>query len=366
VFNPADEGVRVRRYLGFVVIGLGVALLTLAGSFRYWAYPQIAQVGAEYPVAEDIAKGTTPPAGTTVSTGRATVFIAVKGQPVGPQEVEVVSTRTTKGDPKFAKDSSVYWETRVDTAVPSVADQPISTTVEGLCFNAHTALQQANCPKKGYFQTGVEESSRTTYDRRQGIYLKFPFGTHGTQETSYDFWDSASGKTFPAKYVGEERIQGLTVYKFVQVVPEQSIGLREGMPGEIFGQAQGTTVTADTRYSNLRTVWIEPETGIIIRGQEEQKRFFSAGGKTVPALVGTIGYNDATVKANVAAVQDKVSGLRGLRSTIPLGAGLIGLLLTGLGIALGFGGAGARASGSGDGQRVVPRSEGDLQAAGQG
>lgn len=351
----------MRRYLGFVVIGLGVALLTLAGSFRYWAYPQIAQVGAEYPVAEDIAKQTTPPAGTTVSTGRAIVFIAVKGQPVGPQEVEVVSRRTTKGDPKFAKGSSVYWETRIDTSVPSVADQPLSTTVEGLCFNAHTALQQADCPKKGYFQTGAEESSRTTYDQRQGIYLKFPFGT---QRTSYNFWDSAAGKTFPAKYVGAEKIQGLAVYKFVQEVPEQSIGLREGMPGEIFGQAPGTTVTADIRYSNIRTVWVEPETGLIIRGQEEQKRVFSAGGKTVPALVGTIGYSDDTVRVNVAAVQDKVSGLRGLRSTIPLGAGLIGLLLTGLGGALSLAGAGA--SGGRRGQRLAHRSEISLQAAGRG
>jgi hypothetical protein len=363
VFNPADEGVCVRRYLGFVVIGLGVALLTLAGSFRYWAYPWIAQVGAEYPAAEDIAKQTTPPAGTTVSTGRAVVFIAVKGQPVGPQEVEVVSTRTTKGDPKSAKGSSVYWETRIDTAVPDVADQPINTTVEGLCFDAHTGLQRADCPKKGYLQTGVEESSRTVYDRRQGVYLKFPFGT---QRTSYDFWDTASGKTFPAKYVGEEKIQGLAVRKFVQEIPEQSIGLQEGMPGEVFGQAHGTTVTADIRYSNIRTVWIEPETGLIIRGQEEQKRVFSAGGKTVPALVGTIGNNDATVRANVAAVQDKVSGLRGLRSTIPLWSGLIGLLLAGLGIALGFAGTGASAPGSGGGGRHVPPSEIGLQPAGQG
>jgi len=325
----------VRRYLGFVMIGLGVALVTLGGSLTFWAYPRIAQVSSEYPSAKDREIVTSPPVGVQVSTGRAAVFVAVAGHPVGPQAVDVVVTRTTKGDPVAAHGSSVYWESRVDTALPGVVDKPIGTTIEGVCFDAHSAGQKADCPKRGFFQDGTAASSRTDYDRRPGVYLRFPFST---ETTTYDLWDTAAGKYFPALYVGAEDVEDLAVYKFVQVVPEQNVGFRKGLPGEFFGRATGGPVTADIRYSNIRTVWVEPETGTIVRTQEEIKRLYVANGTAMPALVGTLRSSDDSVHANVVALRDQAWGLRSVRSTIPRWTVLLGLVLTVVGIGLGFAG----------------------------
>ncbi|WP_088287645.1 DUF3068 domain-containing protein [Kineosporia sp. A_224] len=335
----------MRRVLGFVLVGLGVALLTLGVAVKYWAYPRIAQVGAVYPTQKDVDAKTQPPAGTVVSSGSAEVFIAVGDNPVGPQVVDVVSTRTVQGDPKSAKGGHVYWETRVDTSVPDKSADPINRTVEGLCFDNVTGEQQSDCFKKPYYQTGADATSRTNPDRK-GVYLKFPFRT---RPTAYQFWDSASGAAYQARYVATEKIQGLTVYKFEQKIPDVSLGQQQ-VPGVLFGGApDSTAATADIRYANVRTLWVEPETGAIIKGQEQQDRRLVANGVTVPMLVGTLAYSEQTVKTNVEVQSANASSLHMLRVTLPAWGSVIGFLMAIGGVALVFlSGTGRRRAGRPD------------------
>lgn len=353
----------MRRIVGFVLVGLGAALLTLGVGAKYWAYPRIAQVGTVYPTDKDREAQKVPPAGTTISSGKAEVFIAVAGQPVGPQTVDVVSTRVTKGDPKSAGNGDVYWETRVETAVPSVSAAPINVTVEGLCFDPVEAVQANGCGKVGYAQSGTSADTLKVFDgtptpRREGVYLKFPFNT---EQKTYPFWDSAAEKAFPIDFKGTDTIDGLAVYKFEQTIPDTKVDERD-LPAEIFGGTQGTNVTADVMYKNKRTVWIEPETGAVIRGQEEQDRRFVYQGQAKPLLVGTIGYTPETVAANVKIQKDNSSGLHLLRVTLPLVGVIGGLVLLVAGAWLVFlTGTGRRRAGNGGPAVVDVRDPADVK-----
>ena len=51
-------------------------------------------------------------------------------------------------------------------------------------------------------------------------------------------------------------------------------------------------------YGNTRTLWIEPNTGVIIKGQEQVDKSLISTLGTVATTKGTIGYTDQTVRDN--------------------------------------------------------------------
>ena len=51
-------------------------------------------------------------------------------------------------------------------------------------------------------------------------------------------------------------------------------------------------------YGNTRTLWVEPATGVIIKGQEVLDRSFVSDLGTVTTTKGTIGYTEETVREN--------------------------------------------------------------------
>src|SRR4051812_33357894 len=147
------------------------------------------------------------------------------------------------------------------------------------------------------------------------------------------FWDGVAGQSFAAVYVGSEQIQGLGVYKFVQridkvTIPQHLAGGQVSqtvdVPGKFFGLPPSSpAVKATDTYSNTRTLWVEPQTGSIIKGTEDLNRVFVYNGVEVPELVGQIGYTDQTVSAGVALAKDSATGLYLVRVLLP--AVLIGL-----------------------------------------
>ena len=71
-----------------------------------------------------------------------------------------------------------------------------------------------------------------------------------------------------------------TTYKFEQVIPDTKVGTQE-IPASFAGIDQEGNITADSMYSNTRTLWIEPETGVLIKGQEQQYNYFAYEGDEV-------------------------------------------------------------------------------------
>jgi hypothetical protein len=172
-----------------------------------------------------------------------------------------------------------------------------------------------------------------------GLYLKFPFNT---EKKDYKFWDTTLQEATPIHYEDEAEIQGLTVYKFVQTIEPTDVDLQTAgaehtpVPGYLVGGAQDSPgVQADRIYSNIRTLWIEPETGAIIDAQEEQLTTLEVDGVEEATITDvTIEYTDDTVAFNVGEWEDEAFQLKLLRVWLPLYGGIAGLVLVIAGLVL--------------------------------
>ena len=174
--------------------------------------------------------------------------------------------------------------------------------------------------------------------KHSGIVFKFPFDT---QKQTYPFWDLTLRKPFPMVYQGTETLDGVRVYKFVQTIkpapsarPQQLNANAMDLPGPL-----DATVKTQNYYSNVRTVWVEPNTGVIIKGQEQQYNTIrAAGADRVVITAVTIGYNAESVKMLADTYGPKGARLHLVRTILPivsLIAGIV-LVLAGLGLSLWF------------------------------
>jgi hypothetical protein len=124
---------------------------------------------------------------------------------------------------------------------------------------------------------------------------------------------------------GEDEIDGMTVYRFVQTIEPTVVSQLE-VPGSLAGSA-APSIEADRTYANTRTLWIEPETGVIIRGQEEQDTVLVYRGEEVATITsGTIRYTDEQVQANVDEYRPLASQLNLVGNVLPLVLGILGVV----------------------------------------
>lgn len=304
----------MRRTIALAVIGLGVLLLVAAGLLRWYAYPQLA-----------VAPHDTE--ATTVSTGERVRILDVAAVLAGRASVErvtdITSTRGTVSlvdgmEGTVSDDDVAVWHTLVNNA--DARGQTVSATESVVAFDRHTG---AGVP--GYSQIIDGEPVE-----HEGQILKFPFGT---EKRDYDFWDATVRAASPAVYEGEDEIDGLDVYRFVQTIQPTVVEQIE-VPGGLAGSDQDS-VEAERVYANVRTLWVEPHTGVIIRGQEEQNSVLAYEGEDIATVTqGTIAYTDETVASLIDEYGDTASQLNLIRNTLPLVLGLLGLLGVAAGVLL--------------------------------
>lgn len=306
---------------GVALIGLGAFLIVLAPLLRFYAYDKLAVV----PLDQET---------TSISVGPdATVFSIADGEEVN---LDLESTRNVVGDVEASEEASdeqdqdlAVWETFVFTGPEgeefSEDNPPLSATHDRVVFDRHTGEAVACCGQ--YTSSEVDEDGVEIRDESteiEGQYFKLPFGS---EKKDYMFWDGDLLEATPLEYQEEEEIEGLTVYRYEQVIEPTDIGdLPEGA-GSLFGVDDPDAVI-DRIYSNTRTLWIEPETGVIIRGQEDQFVTAEYEGEEVATLTDVvIGYDDETISDNVDTYSSLATALKAVRVWAPLAALVLGLLL---------------------------------------
>lgn len=339
-----------------LVIALGIFFVGIAALAKFYAYPTLSVAPPE-----QVAH--------TVSEGPDATFFSAKELKKKENET-LEARRTVRGDVKAAKDISAKLNRKVvvfDTVVvtdntknyqfPDDASQtdkmPLSFVQERVVLDAHTgeAVRWADKDTGEYIATTLEKADRKTidnggefFDGHHGLVLKFPFGT---KKQTYQFWDTSTRKAWPIKYQGTTHLYGLEVYKFVQEVPKQKLAAAERLkiPGALLDEPGTPAIEVDRMYSNTRTLWIEPVTGAIIKGEEKQlAELQSDDQKTLTATDVTIAYDDATVKKNVKGAKEngveeggyqaKAAQLHLIGFWVPLVSLIIGLLLLALVVAL--------------------------------
>lgn len=320
----------MRRIVGFTLLGLGVFAVVLGVLLRAWAYPALAKA----PVDIDT---------TSVAVGRNVTALLIAEGPGGVPNPEIrsglnlTSTRHVTGDllaPEVVDGGDVAAWVEATRVTEDTAGTVVSASVREVCLDRATNLAVAPCENQ--YIEDKERGARETAPRgdiqQPGLSLKFPFGT---ERRDYPMYDMAVRGSIDARYEGEEEIDGVAVYRFVQVVPRTKIGERD-VPGALLGKTE-PAVHADLYYENRRTMWVEPVSGAIIDGQEERKQELRAPGdqpgEGTLVFDGTLEFDDKTVAANVATAEDNMSKLW-LITTFPVILWIVGGALAVVGLAL--------------------------------
>ena len=313
----------MKRIGAYVALGLGVFFLVLALSVKFVVAPKAVKAPLQIPEKYR----------TLIATGDN--FTMLNGTTGHEDVVSVYITRHIQGDVSSAHGgdgtNAVYEESlclmKVTAADPTPpcgnASDPnlITVSTDRVAFNRVSGLA-TNAAK---YQENVDGDAIP----HRGLGYKFPIDT---KKQTYLYFDPVVGKAFPMTYVDKERLQGLSVYKFVQ---------------QINNQPCYTNRTLPSTYTNTRTVWVEPTTGAIIKGSENLTQTLTGRATLDPssklrdpalqgkvALKGLLTFNDATQKSQASLANDNLPKIALVRLWIPLVGLVLGLILGALGLFL--------------------------------
>jgi hypothetical protein len=289
-----------RRMIGLVLLGLGAFCVVAALAVRLVLAPQLIVL----PLGQD---------SSTVATGTATVFYP--GDLTQRSGVPVRAGRDVIGDPKApgAGPDVAVWTMSLKLTDPD--GSLIAVTEDRVCLDRHTAATVACVSER------LNGDNRV---RHTGLGYTFPFGV---QQRDYDVYDTTAQKAFPARFSGVEQIEGTQVYKFVETVPE-TVTERMEVPATLVGGAQGDNVVADRVYSNTRTLWVEPTSGVIVNGQEQVLQYFRGpdGTRGVTLLDGLLGLDQPTIAAALDRAREAKDQIKLLTLIGPIVLGAVGVL----------------------------------------
>jgi hypothetical protein len=286
----------MRRFLGPVLLGVGVFLVVLAGLLKFFVADRVIVT----PV-DQYAQTTSPGPGSYLDPAVLQV-----------RSADLVAVRTLKGDVAASNKDTAVWDVSV---VLSTGDgQFVRATVDRVATDRRTA-EAVNC---------CGEAVDSVPTRHSGLSYKFPFNT---QKQDYQFWDSNAKKAVPARYVSEETVQGLTTYKFMAQIPPTQIQTQE-VPGSLVGES-APSVQAPVFYTDTRTVWVEPKTGVIVKGSEQNRTTLrdSAGQDKTVVLQFDLTFNDDTQKSQAQLARDNIGKIDLVTIWLPLIGLLVGIVL---------------------------------------
>jgi hypothetical protein len=302
----------MRRVAGVVLIALGVFAITLGFTLRFVVLDRLALAPLD-PDTETVAQGT----GVTVFYPKA---LADPSIPRTRTDATVTARRVVGGklDAPEVKVNGAVALWRVGLVVEDERSNLINAVEQWVCVDRRTAQGVSPCS-----QRKVDDGTQVDTDADQkGLEYKFPFGT---QQKDYTFFDVTLHAATPIRYDGAEKINGLETYRFVQRIDPSKLEDRE-VPGDLVNGAAGTSVTATRYYQNIRTVWAEPYTGIIVKGQEQVRQVLRGpdGRDGTVLLAGTLTFTPQTVQRQVADAKDSRAKVRMLKETGPILAWVLG------------------------------------------
>jgi Porin PorA len=312
----------MRRLAGIILIAVGVFALTLGVMLRFVVVDRLALAPLD-PDMESVARGT-----------NMTVFypssLSDPSIPRQRTDATVTARRLVSGKldaPEVKVNGNVaLW--RVGLVLEDDRSILVNAVEQWVCVDRRTGESVLPCrDQKIDDGTTIDTAPNAT-----GLNYKFPFGT---ERRNYTYYDVSLKAAPPIRYDGEEKINGLDTYRFVQVIDPVKLDDRE-VPGDLVGLEKGTSVTTGRYYQNQRTLWVEPYTGIIVKGQEHVRQVLRTpdGRDGLVVLAGTFTLTPQTVQANVEAATANGEKIRLLSETGPMVAWALGWVFVVVGLIL--------------------------------
>ncbi|MER7460255.1 DUF3068 domain-containing protein [Micromonospora sp. NPDC126480] len=236
--------------------------------------------------------------------------------------VNLTASRAVRGDVEAGNSERAVFDVGVtvtDDAAADPTEDPITYSSDRVALHRRTAEAIECCG----------ENVNGTAAKHEGLTYTFPFGT---EKKTYQYFDNTARKAYPIDYVGTEELQGLTVYKFEMTVEPVEISQID-VPGNLVGSTE-PTVTAGRYYANTRTVWVEPTTGVIVKGQEKQLQTLRDpdGNDRIKIIDATLTFTEDTQKQQADAAKDARGQINLLTVVAPLVLAGLGVLLLLLGL----------------------------------
>ncbi|AVH58911.1 MULTISPECIES: DUF3068 domain-containing protein [Streptomyces] len=298
--------------LSLILLGLGTFLLVLAPMLAWYVAPR----AAVNPIDVDQ---------TAVYTGTGSVFDVDEVATVPDRKITV--TQRVRGNvADSARSGKAVWD--VTTTVDTDKSLPAADPHDALEFVPHrwvtdrrTNMPVHCCDEKPYIQGEA--------------YLKFPFDV---QKRAYRWWDNSLGATVTLTYRGTKKIQGYEGYRFTGTVPATRTGTRL-VPGTIVDEPERSQVLAEEWYANhgIELV-VDQRTGRVLYAQVGPRKTLRAPGGTKDAAVlldsEKLAFTTDTQEFAVSRAKEESGQLRMVGQTLPIGAGVLGIVLAAVGVVL--------------------------------
>jgi len=307
----------VRRNIGYVLVGLSGLLLAVAVLALVWAPGAVKKTPLDVDT-RTLYEGEGGKIDT--ATGEFTI------QPVyAVQETKADSGRSSDDHVLFVETSCLVVDTGGDRVCVDGDDPDLLTAdIDVFATDRTSALgvEDENLPDEAVLH--------------EGLVNKFPFDV---EQKTYPYWDGVVGRAVDMEYSGSETVAELETYRFEATVEDEPVEVAEGVSGT---------------YSNVVTVNIDPKTGAIVRGGQDQQRYLDDGTQVL----------DVDIEWTAETVQDAVDDAKAngrlltvVLTVIPIvgfAAGAV-LLLVGL-LLLRRGPSGRRASSEPPGEPAKART----------
>ena len=306
----------MRRGIGLVLIALGVALLVLAPMVKFYAVPKLA-----------VAPLDLDPASPSLNSGVAETLLDIATL-TEQSNVPVTSTRYTTADvaaSQAAGGNIGVYETfsRVNRADGTLVTAGTERYAFDRTTNVLTTGSNSNIDGDPITDAMIAGDAIMP--------LKLPFFVD--KNATYNYFDTSLLKGYPLSFVEETQIDGLTVYKFESTIEPTQIGEQEGLGEKVGGTAD---FVAPRFYANDRVVFVEPLTGQVVDGYEDQLQTFRGpdGTDKITIIKAKIGFTEENKASAVSDAKANSAKLGLVSNTLPVVSGVAGLVLLVIGLLL--------------------------------
>jgi hypothetical protein len=231
--------------------------------------------------------------------------------------VTLTYTSTVRGDPAASTGAIAVWDS-YSVLADRAHHVQVSTLYQRSAFNRHSGQLTACCG------AAINDDTRI---RQYGI---GPFWPIGTRKVTYQVYDPSTERAWPAVYTGTASMDGVLAYRFAQHIRPTLVERLPGVPSRLLRLAgPARTVLASRYYQAENTFWIDPRTGVVLNVEERIRSVLHGPGGRGHLLVvaADLRMGQSTRRALAALATKNADAIATLRTTAPLGGGLLGLAL---------------------------------------
>ncbi|MDH6677244.1 hypothetical protein M2284_001442 [Rhodococcus sp. LBL1] len=312
-----------------------------------------------------------------------------------PLDLEVTTVATGNGDVLDSK-ALLAGKAQVNTNVPIVAQRYVITEqpsdAEVISLQAGQTVRRTD--KQG--ETGLLAATvdRLTADRVSAMPVEPPVGTIQTsslvpaeevshtglqykwpfdaEKKSYPYFDLNTRQSNDINFVEETEINGMKVYHYNQTVEPTDLSKvvpgdptnKLTLPAKTWGvPGEDQPITMSRWYTNVRDVWVDPITGVVINGQEQLYQYYARdkAKPEVTVLKVTLPFDENTIEYQIGQAKDGQDKLSLFGRTLPIVAGILGVIALIAGLVIGIRGGRGKKGAPEDGPENPPNGSGQAE-----